>query len=151
MSASQTKIVFLDAATYGDVSLARFTALWDCAVHQITKPGETAQRLAGHTVAVTNKVAIDEPILNSPEARELKLIAVAAAGTDIIDRNASAARGIRVCNAPGYATESVAQFTMALILELATRAGTYRGAVKRGEWEKMNQRNQDGYRKNPPQ
>ena len=136
MSPSQTKIVFLDAATYGDVSLGRFTALWDCAVHQITKPSETAQRLAGHTVAVTNKVAIDELVLSSPEARDLKLIAVAATGTDIIDRKAASALGVKVCNVPGYATESVAQFTIALILELATRAARYRDSVKRGEWEK---------------
>jgi len=136
MSPPQAKIVFLDAVTYGDVSLDHFTALWDCAVHQITKPGETARRLAGHTVAVTNKVAIDELVLSSPEARDLKLIAVAATGTDIIDRKAASAHGVKVCNVPGYATESVAQFTMALILELATRAARYSEAVKRGEWEK---------------
>ncbi|HEY1232128.1 MAG TPA: D-2-hydroxyacid dehydrogenase [Candidatus Binatia bacterium] len=136
MSPPQAKIVFLDAATYGDVSLSRFTALWDCAVHQITKPSETARRLVGHTVAVTNKVAIDELVLCSPEARDLKLIAVAATGTDIIDREAASARGVKVCNVPDYATESVAQFTIALILELAARAGTYRNAVRRGEWEK---------------
>jgi len=135
MSLAQTKIVFLDAATYGDVSLARFTALWDCTVHQTTKANQTAQRLAGHTVAVTNKVKISELILGSPEARDLKLIAVAATGTDIIDRKAASARGVKVCNVPGYATESVAQFTMALILELSIRVGKYSDAVKRGEWE----------------
>ena len=136
MSLPQAKIVFLDAATYGDVSLARFTALWDCTIHQTTKASQTAQRLAGQGIAVTNKVEIDEPILNSPEARDLKLIAVAATGTDIIDRLAAAKHGVRVCNVPGYATESVAQFTMALILELSTRVGKYSDAVKRGEWEK---------------
>ncbi|HZH85021.1 MAG TPA: hypothetical protein VFD87_17870, partial [Phototrophicaceae bacterium] len=73
MTPPQAKIVFLDAATYGDVSLARFTALWDCTIHQTTKANQTAQRLAAHGIAVTNKVEIDEPILNSPEARDLKL------------------------------------------------------------------------------
>jgi len=135
MSLPQAKIVFLDAATYGDVSLARFTALWDCTIHQTTKANQTAQRLAGHGIAVTNKVEIDERILTSPEARDLKLIAVAATGTDIIDRLAAAKHGVRVCNVPGYATESVAQFTMALILELSTRVGKYSDAVKRGDWE----------------
>jgi glycerate dehydrogenase len=135
MSPPQAKIVFLDAATYGDVSLARFTELWDCTVHAITRANQIAERLAGHGIAVTNKVEIDELILNSPETRELKLIAVAATGTDIIDRKAAMAHGIKVCNVPGYATESVAQFTMALILELSTRACKYTDAVKRGEWE----------------
>jgi glycerate dehydrogenase len=135
MSARQASIVFLDAATYGDVSLERFTARWDCTVHQVTRAGETRARLAGHEIAVTNKVVIDRPILLSPEARDLKLIAVAATGTDIIDRNEAARRGVTVCNVPGYASHSVAQFAMALILELATSAAKYAEAVRRGAWQ----------------
>lgn len=136
MTAPQTRIVFLDAATYGEISLKRFIDAWDCTIHQVTSPSETVPRLAGHAVAVTNKVVIDKTILNSAEVRDLKLIAVAATGTDIIDREEAAKRGIKVCNVPGYATQSVAQFTMALMLELATRAGRYGDTVKRGEWEK---------------
>jgi glycerate dehydrogenase len=136
MSRARPRVVFLDAATYGDISLRRFTETWDCTVHQVTAPGETAQRLAGHMIAVTNKVVIDKATLNSAEARDLKLIAVAATGTDIIDREQAARRDVKVCNVPGYATQSVAQFTMALMLELATRAGRYGDAVKLGEWEK---------------
>jgi len=137
MSNQRTRVVFLDAATYGDVSLEQFTARWDCTVHQVTNPDETIQRLAGHSVVVTNKVVIDRVVLNSAEARDLKLIAVAATGTDIIDREEAAKHGIKVCNVPGYATQSVAQFTMALILELATRVGKYGEAVKAGEWQKI--------------
>lgn len=136
MSGRQTRVVFLDAATYGDVSLTRFTESWGCTVHQVTSPSETIRRLAGHSVAVTNKVVIDRPVLSSPEAKDLKLIAVAATGTDIIDREEAAKRGVKVCNVPGYAAQSVAQFTMALILELATRVGKYGEAVKAGEWQK---------------
>jgi glycerate dehydrogenase len=136
MTNPRPRVVFLDAATYGDMSLQRFTDRWDCTIHQVTSPDETMQRLAAHSVAVTNKVAIDCPVLSSPEAKDLKLIAVAATGTDIIDRGEATKRGVKVCNVPGYATQSVAQFTMALILELATRAGKYVGAVKSGEWQK---------------
>lgn len=136
MSKQQPRIVFLDAATYGDVSLQRFADLWECTIHQVTRPHETIQRLAGHSVTVTNKVVLDRAALSSPEAKDLKLIAVAATGTDIIDREEAAKRGVRVCNVPGYATQSVAQFTMALILELATRAARYGDAVKAGEWQK---------------
>lgn len=130
------RIVLLDAATYGDMALDRFTRKWDCSVYQVTIPGETIQRLAGHSIAVTNKVVIDKTALNSPEAHNLKLIAVAATGTDIIDREEAAKRGVKVCNVPGYATQSVAQFTLALILELGTQAGKYVGAVKAGEWQR---------------
>ena len=136
MSDRQPRIVFLDAATYGDTSLQRFTRRWDCTIHQVTSPHETIQRLSAHDVAVTNKVVIDRPVLSSPEAKDLKLIAVAATGTDIIAREEATKRGVKVCNVPGYATQSVAQFTMALILELATCAGKYAAAVKSGEWQK---------------
>jgi glycerate dehydrogenase len=136
MSHQRTRVVFLDAATYGDVSLERFTARWDCTVHQVTTSNETIARIAGHSVVVTNKVVIDRPVLNSPEAKDLRLIAVAATGTDIIDRQDAAERGIKVCNVPGYAAQSVAQFTLALILELATRVGRYGAAVKAGDWQK---------------
>src|SRR5207249_10381863 len=125
-----------DARTFGDVSLEPFTERWQCAIYQITIPADVVNRLKGNAVAVTNKVPIDHSILSKPEARDLQLIAVAATGTDIIDRQSANKRGIKVCNVPGYATQSVAQFTMALILELATRTASYANAVKLGEWQK---------------
>ncbi|HEY7715207.1 MAG TPA: D-2-hydroxyacid dehydrogenase [Candidatus Binatia bacterium] len=136
MSGAQLRIVFLDAATYGDVSLERFTRRWDCTVYELTSPEETRARLAGHAIVVTNKVVIDKAILRSPEARDLKLIAVAATGVDIIDREEAMSGGVRVCNVPGYASQSVAQFTLALILELASSAGKYSQAVRNGEWQR---------------
>ena len=136
MNPEQARIVFLDAATYGDVNLDRFTRKWQCAVHQITRPHETVERLAGHSITVTNKVVIDKAILAAPSTQELKLIAVAATGTDIIDREEAARRGVKVCNVPGYASQSVAQFTLALILQLAINAGKYAATVKAGEWQK---------------
>jgi glycerate dehydrogenase len=135
MSTIRPRIVFLDAATYGDVSLKRFTDKWPCTIHQVTNPDETVQRLAGQSIAVTNKVVIDKSLLSPPQARDLKLIAVAATGTDIVDRTEAARRGVKVCNVPGYATQSVAQFTLALILELATQAGRYADAVKADKWQ----------------
>jgi glycerate dehydrogenase len=129
------KIVLLDAATYGDVSLQIFSDRWDCTIHQVTTPAEVDHRLKGQSVAVTNKVVIDRTVLSSPPAQQLKLIAVAATGTDIIDREAAKEIGVTVCNVPGYATQSVAQFTLALILELATRAGRYGEVVRSGAWQ----------------
>lgn len=130
------KIVFLDAATYGDISLQSCIDQWDCTIHQVTSPSETSQRLLGQSVAVTNKVVIDRAVLSSTAAKELKLVAVAATGTDIIDREAAKEFGVSVCNVPGYATQSVAQFTLALILELATRAARYGTAVRSDAWQK---------------
>jgi glycerate dehydrogenase len=133
---NRQKIVLLDAATYGDISLQRFIDQWACTIHQVTSPSETCQRLMGQSVAVTNKVGIHRAVFSSAEANELKLIVVAATGTDIIDREAAQEFGVRICNVPGYATQSVAQFTLALILELATRAARYGAAVRSDAWQK---------------
>jgi glycerate dehydrogenase len=133
---SGPKIVFLDAATYGDISLPRFIKQWDCTIYPTTSPAETCQRLIGQSVAVTNKVVIDRAVFSSAAAKELELIVVAATGTDVIDREAAREFGVRVCNVPGYATQSVAQFTLALILELATRAARYNLAVRSDAWQK---------------
>jgi glycerate dehydrogenase len=134
--AANLKIVFLDASTFGDVSLGSFTERWQCAVRQVTTAAEVAERLQGCDVAVLNKVVLDRALLQSPAAKELKLIAIAATGTDNVDLVAARERGIRVCNVPGYAAQSVAQFTMALILELATRVGGYGALVREGAWER---------------
>jgi glycerate dehydrogenase len=136
MTTAEPRIVFLDAATYGDISLGRFTDRWKCTIHELTTAAEVCQRLSGHSIVITNKVALDRAILHGPEARDLKLIAVAATGTDIIDRVAAKTLEVKVCNVPGYATQSVAQFTMALILELATSVGRYREAVRTGRWQR---------------
>lgn len=133
---NRQKIVFLDAATYGDISLQLFIDRWDCTIYPVTSPSETRQRLIGQSVAVTNKVVIDRAVFSSAVAKELRLIVVAATGTDIIDREAAKEFGVRVCNVPGYATQSVAQFTLALILELATRAARYSAAVRSDAWQK---------------
>ena len=130
------KIVFLDAATFGDVSLERFSEIGDCKIYQVTKPSETIGRLAGQDIVVTNKQPISEATLAAPESQNLSLIAVAATGTDIIDHTAARRRNVKVCNVPGYAAQSVAQFTMALILELATHAGRYAADVKAEMWQK---------------
>ena len=136
MIPARVRIAVLDAATFGDASLQSLVDRWDCTIHQITSPNEVAKHLKGHSVAVTNKVAFDRSVLSSPEAQDLKLIAVAATGTDIVDHETAKSLRIRVCNVPGYATHSVAQFTMALILEMVTRVGRYSEAVRSGAWQR---------------
>lgn len=133
---SEFRLVFLDAATFGDASLERFTAQWSCTLHGTSSPDEVPARLQGHHGAVVNKVVLDRSVLYSPGGRELRLIAVAATGTDNIDLEAARSHGIRVCNVPGYASQSVAQFTLALMLEVATYAGRYSQLVRQGAWQK---------------
>jgi glycerate dehydrogenase len=132
----QLRIVFLDAATFGDASLDRFIRTWDCTVHPLTQPAEVLKRIEGFPIVVTNKVVLDRSTIVSPQAAGLKFIAEAATGTDNVDLAAARERGIRVANVPGYAAQSVAQFTIALVLALATRAGSYIELVREGGWEK---------------
>ena len=129
------KLVVLDAATFGDAALEPLEQ-WPCAIYPFSPSESVAQRLRGHSVAVINKVVLDGTILRNSAAKELRLIAVAATGTDNVDLDAACSLGIGVCNVPGYATQSVAQFTMALILELASHAGGYVRLVREGAWEK---------------
>jgi glycerate dehydrogenase len=135
MADATVRIVFLDASTFGDVPLDRFTERWNCAIHAQTTPAEILRRIDGFPIVVTNKVPLDRAALNAPEARSLKFIAEAATGTDNIDLAAARECGVAVANVPGYAAQSVAQFTIALILELATRAGGYIDIVRCGHWE----------------
>ncbi len=136
MNPTRPRLVFLDAATFGDTSLDRFKTHWDCTIHRLSSPDEVAKRLKGCRAIVINKIALDRSLLQLPETRELKLIAVAATGTDRVDLKMSKSRGIGVCNVPGYATHAVAQFTMALILEMATHTGKYGQIVRQGLWQK---------------
>jgi glycerate dehydrogenase len=130
------RLVFLDAATFGNASFRHFKDHWDCTIHDLSTPTEVLKRLQGFNVVIVNKVVLDRSVLNFFTAKELKLIAVAATGTDNIDLDAARERGIRVCNVPQYATRSVAQFTMALILELMTHVGGYAELVRKGNWQK---------------
>ncbi len=136
MNRKDFRLVFLDAATFGDIALERFTTRWKCEIYQHSIPSEVLTRLKGYQAVVLNKVALDRTLLDSPEARALQLVAVAATGTDNVDLMAARAQGIRVCNVPGYATQSVAQFTLGMILELASRPGGYGELVRKGAWQK---------------
>jgi len=129
------RVVFLDAATFGVVSLARFEEAGGLEVYELTDTGELPTRLENRHCAVINKFVFDRPRLEHPSAANLGLIAVGATGTDNVDIACARERGIAVCNVPGYATFSVAQYTMALILELATQAARYAQGTRMGHWQ----------------
>ncbi|MCZ7647275.1 MAG: D-2-hydroxyacid dehydrogenase [Planctomycetota bacterium] len=123
---SAWNLVFLDASTFDreDVSFKRFTDRYACTFHRVTAPAQTAERLRGRQAVVTNKVQIDAAAMDA-NRESLKLIAVAATGTNNVDLAAARARGIPVCNVAGYSGPSVAQHTFALLLELCNHAGRY--------------------------
>jgi len=107
----------------------------DWHLYGATAPGEVAARIAGCAVVVTNKVVLDGAVLESA-AGTLKLIVIAATGTNNVDLDAARACGITVCNARGYATAPVVQHVYALILALATQLPRYLEAVAEGRWQR---------------
>ena len=72
-------------------------------------------------------------------APHLRLICIAATGTNHVDLDAARRRGIAVCNVPGYATASVVQHVFALILALSTRLPDYQQALRAGRWQQSSQ------------
>lgn len=126
-------IVVLDAGTLGDDlqldSLSEFGAV---TVYQSTAPDQLNERITKADIVVVNKVKIGVEALSLAES--LKLICVAATGYDNIDIAACLERGVGVCNVAGYSTDSVAQITVATVLYLACRYGTYLPFVEDGSY-----------------
>jgi glycerate dehydrogenase len=112
---------------------SELAALGEVRYYPRTSATELAERCADATIVVTNKTPISaETIAASPA---LKVIAVTATGYNIIDLAAAARAKVLVCNVPGYGTDSVAQHTVALLLELTNHVGLNSTSVAAGEWE----------------
>ena len=131
------RAVFLDVRTVdtGDLDLNRLRETaghWS--FHDYTRPAETPECIAGARLVVSNKVVLDRPVLE--RAPHLRLICVAATGTNNVDLDAARDLGIAVTNVTAYATPAVVQHVFALILALSTRFEDYRAAVARGDWQR---------------
>ena len=126
------KIVFLDAQTLGsDISLAPVSDLGDYVSYPFTKPEDVLSRIAGFDVVITNKVWMGKEQIDASPA--LKLICVAATGTNNVDTAYAASKGIPVRNAVDYSTESVTQVTW-IILNLVGKARYFDDYVKDGSY-----------------
>ena len=124
----------LDSLSRKDLDLAGLeSALPEWRFYGHTRPADVRDRLAGASVVVSNKVALEEG--HFAWARDLRLVCVSATGTDNIDVSAASARGITVCNVRGYATPSVTQHVFSLLLALVTRLPDYLQAVRGGRWQ----------------
>lgn len=127
------KIVFLDAQTLGnDISLAPVASLGEYVSYPSTRPEEVFDRIAGFDVVITNKVWMGKEQIDSSSA--LKLICVAATGTNNVDTAYAASKGIPVRNAVDYSTESVTQVTWMHILSLVGKARYFDEYVKGGAY-----------------
>ena len=128
------KIVFLDAATMGDVSFEPFERLGEFVSYQTSTPEEARERVKDADVMMINKVLVDKDLIDA--APSLKLICVAATGVNNIDIDYAASKGIPVRNVAGYSTDSVAQATFMHILSLAGGAPYFDESVKSGSYSR---------------
>lgn len=132
------KIVFLDRETISPRTRVRRPAFdHEWVEYPRTSPAEVADRLRDADVAIVNKVKLPADVL--AQAPRLRLIAVAATGTDNIDLAACQARGIVVSNVRNYATHTVPEHTFALIFALRRSICAYQSAVRAGRWQQAAQ------------
>lgn len=126
------KIVFLDRdSLQARVRAPGFAHEWQD--HGGTREGEVVERLLGATVAVTNKVPLRAASLE--RLPDLKMVAIAATGTDNVDLDACRARGIVVSNIRDYSLVSVPEHCFALLLALRRNLRAYMADVEAGRWE----------------
>lgn len=130
------KIVVLDGYTEnpGDLSWSSIEALGELTVYERTPKEFCAERMRDAEAVFTNKTVITEREMKA--CPNLKFIGVLATGYNVVDVEAASKAGITVCNIPSYGTTAVAQFTMALLLELCHHVGEHSDCVMRGEWSR---------------
>ncbi len=135
---SLTRIVFLDRETLSDsVALPQVPFKHELQVYGRTAPDQVAERIADAEIVISNKVALRRGHLQA--APNLKMIALAATGSDNIDLDAARERQIVVSNIRDYAVRSVPEHVFALIFALRRNICAYRQSVKEGRWQEAQQ------------
>lgn len=131
-------IVFLDRDTISPQTVLRRPGFaHQLTIHGRTLPEDVAQRISEADIVVVNKVKLTQEMLEA--VPRLKLVAVAATGTDNVDLKACVARGIAVSNIRNYAVNTVPEHTFALIFALRRSICAYRDSVNAGRWQASGQ------------
>ena len=126
------KIVFLDAATMGDASMAEIAALGEFTCYPSSTAEEARVRAADADVVLLNKVIVDKAFLDA--CPKVRLVCEAGTGINNIDTDLCAERGVIVRNVAGYSTDSVAQTAWMHILNLAGLAFHYNAYARDGRY-----------------
>lgn len=128
------KIVVLDgyALNPGDNPWSSLEELGEVQVFERSTPEEILVRAADADVVLTNKAPLPGGVLE--KLPRLKFVSVLATGYNVVDVAAARRLGITVSNVPDYGTNTVAQYVMALLLELCHHVGAHAQAVREGAW-----------------
>src|SRR5260370_9997093 len=126
-------IVFHDGGSLkAEIRKPKFAHTWTN--FPTTSPDQVAERLSPATIAITSKMRVRAEAL--AKAKQLRLIAVAATGTDIVDLAACRSRNILVQNVRNYANASLPEHVFALILALRRNLFAYRADVESDRWQR---------------
>ena len=130
----EMNIVVLDGYTLnpGDLSWDALRELGSCEIYDRSAPDEIVPRSTSAEIVLTNKVKLNGEYMSSVPT--LKYIGVTATGYNIVDVAAARERKVIVTNVPTYGTQSVAQMTFALLLELTQHVGHHAQTVREGRW-----------------
>lgn len=132
------KIVVLDGYTLnpGDLSWDGIKQFGDLTVHDRTDFAveNVIQTIGDAEIIFTNKTPLPKEVLE--KVPSVKYIGVLATGYNVVDTDAAKELGISVTNIPTYGTTAVAQFTIALLLEICHHIGAHSDAVQNGDWTK---------------
>jgi len=134
--AVQHSIVFLDRSTV-EAKLREPNFPHSYKEYAVTAPSEIVDRLRGTTIAIINKVPMREATL--AQLPYLKCIAVAATGTDVVDKAYCKSHGIVVSNIRNYAFTTVPEHVFALAFALRRNLVAYRDDVRAGRWQACDQ------------
>ena len=128
------KIVVLDGYTEnpGDLSWEGLGRLGSLTVYDRTPSEEIVKRMGDAEAVYTNKTPISADAIGL--CPNLRFIGVLATGYDVVDTQAARESGVVVCNIPTYGTDAVAQYAIALLLEMCHHVGEHSDCVKKGEW-----------------
>ncbi|WP_404341054.1 D-2-hydroxyacid dehydrogenase [Pseudoalteromonas mariniglutinosa] len=126
-------ITLLDAATLADTPLDTLQQIGSLTCYALTNTEDRVKHCQGAEVIITNKVVIDAHLM--AQLTDLKLICVAATGTNNIDLQAAKKHNIAVTNVAGYSTPAVVQHTFALITNLLGNTHRYIRDCQQGQWQ----------------
>ena len=128
------KIVVLDGYTEnpGDLSWDTLGRLGELTVYDRTPQDQVIERIGNAEIVLVNKVQMTKEIIE--QTTSVKYIGVLATGYNVVDVDAAKAKGITVTNIPTYGTDGVAQYAIALLLELCHRIGDHSNTVSAGDW-----------------
>ena len=128
------KIVILDGYTTdeGQLSWGEFEKLGELVYYERTPFDKVVERAKPADILIVNKVILSKEVLSQLD--NLKYIGLLSTGYNVVDLDYAKKRSIPVCNIPKYSTKSVAQLTVALLLEIAMGVGKHSISVSQGDW-----------------